>query len=97
MDRDRLRFVIRDKLGNGELPHDSIPRIWGGPGNGERCDACEEVVRTGQLLMEGISAVTNQGIQLHVECFSVWDTERAAPGGQHPKPSDGFPTYDQGA
>jgi len=79
MDRDRLRFVIREKLASGALPHNSIPRIWGGPGNGEKCDACEDVVRTGQPLMEGTSAVTNQGIQLHVECLCVWDTERAAP------------------
>lgn len=48
--RDRLHFVIRGKLASGEVPHNGIPRIWGGPGNGEKCDACQNVIRTGQLL-----------------------------------------------
>jgi len=30
--------------------------------------------------MEGISQPTNEGLQLHVECFSVWDEEREVPG-----------------
>ncbi len=73
MERDRLRVVIRDKLASGELPHDSIPRIWGDPGNGEKCDACEEVVRTGQLLMEGISAVTNRAFSFTSNAFPTYD------------------------
>ena len=80
MDQDTLRLIIRRKLANGGLPHNNIPRIGGGPGSGEECDACQEVIRAGQLLMEGVSATTNQGIQLHVECFYVWDRERDAPG-----------------
>jgi hypothetical protein len=48
--RDRLHYVIRGKLASGEVPHNGIPRIWGGPGNGEKCDACQNVIRTGQLL-----------------------------------------------
>lgn len=37
---------------------------------------CETVVRAGQLLMEGISTETNQGLQFHVECFYISDSER---------------------
>jgi hypothetical protein len=86
MDQDTLRLIIRRKLANGGLPHNNIPRIWGGPGSGEECDACEDVIRAGQLLMEGVSTTTNQGIQLHVECFSLWDRERDAPGRYDPGP-----------
>jgi len=80
MDHDAIRLVTRRKLTTGSLPHDSIPRFWGGPADGEDCDACEEVIRAEDLLMEGISTLTNQGVQFHVECFYLWDAERDAPG-----------------
>ena len=53
----------------------SIPRVWGGAGNGETCDACDEVITRKQLLMEGIGA-GKTGFQFHVRCFSVWDELR---------------------
>ena len=77
---DALRLRIRSKLAAGILPHDSIPRFWGGPADGEECDACEQEVEVGQLLMEAISTLNNQGIQLHVECFYLWDREREVLG-----------------
>ena len=80
MDQDALRLLIRRKLASGELPHDGIPRFWGGPPDGEECDACEEVIRADQVVMEGISSTNNQGLQLHVECLYLWDDERDAPG-----------------
>ncbi len=52
------------------------PRFWGGLPDGEECDVCEAVVRADQLLMEGISTETNQGLQFHVECFYISDSER---------------------
>jgi hypothetical protein len=30
--------------------------------------------------MEAISTTTNQGSQLHVECFYLWDEARTVPG-----------------
>lgn len=80
MKQDALRLIIRRKLAQGDLPHDSIPRFWGGPANNEECDACEETISGDELIMEGISTVTDEGIQLHVECFYVWDTERGDRG-----------------
>lgn len=80
MERDALLLIIRSKLTRGDLPRDGISRFWGAPANGEECDACEETIRTTQVIMEGISQPTNEGLQLHVECFSVWDEERGAPG-----------------
>jgi len=71
-----LRQLVREKLADGRLPHDSIPRVWGGPGNGESCHACDEVIPQAAFIIDGISA-SGWGIQLHVQCFSIWDAGRA--------------------
>ena len=76
---ETLRALIRAKLADGRLPHDIIPRVWGGPGNGERCVACEEVITTGNFVMEGIGE-GSRAFQFHVQCFYIWDVERQAPG-----------------
>jgi hypothetical protein len=81
MDPESLRLLIQRKLDDGRLPHNSIPRVWGGPGNGEACDACEEPIPKNQLIMEGISLDGGQGpVQFHVKCFYLWDEVRQAPG-----------------
>ena len=35
MEHDSLVAIIRAKLADGRLPHDSIPRVWGGAGNND--------------------------------------------------------------
>jgi hypothetical protein len=81
MDRESLNRIICTKLADGRLPQNSIPRVWGGPGNGETCDACEEIITKAQFVMEGISTTEGgPGIQFHVQCFQLWDAERQAPG-----------------
>jgi hypothetical protein len=71
-----LRLTIRSKLADGRLPRNSIPRIWGGPGNGEECDACEETIPKSQFVMEGLASEGGRGVQLHVKCFYLWEDER---------------------
>ena len=71
----RLVTIIRAKLTDGRLPYNSIPRIWGGPGNGEACDVCESPVPSKEFLMEGI-ADGDGGVQFHVRCFYLWDALR---------------------
>ena len=80
MTTESIRAMVRRKLAAGTLPHDSIPRFWGGASDGEECDACEEVIAVDQLLMEAISTTTNQGLQFHLECLYLWDLERETPG-----------------
>ena len=76
-----LRNLIRQKLADGRLPQNSIPRVWGGPSNGEVCDACDEKVGPLQFVMEGVSTdLTKRALQFHVECFHMWDAERDVPG-----------------
>jgi hypothetical protein len=53
MDRPALTLQIQAKLADGRLPHNHIPRMWGGSGNGETCDGCGETVSKSQMVMEG--------------------------------------------
>jgi len=55
MEQEILRRLIRSKRADGRLPQNSIPRLWGGAGNGETCDACEEIITKTQFVMEGVS------------------------------------------
>jgi hypothetical protein len=76
MDQTILRLLIREKLLDGRLPHDPVPRACGGPGQGETCDGCGETVTRAQLGMEDADA--EHPIRFHVACFYVWDAERRA-------------------
>ena len=82
MESEALRLVIRSKLNDGRLPYDSMPRFWGGPGDGEQCDVCETLITKEQLVMEGIASVfsNKKPVQFHVRCFFIWDAERLVPG-----------------
>jgi hypothetical protein len=82
-----LRLLIRAKLADGRRPNNHIPRVWGGPENGETCDACEETVSKAQMIMEGIGA-EGGAVQLHVACFQLWDAERQVIG-HEPSESSG--------
>jgi hypothetical protein len=66
------RILIRIKLRDGGLPPDSLPRVWGGAGTGETCDACEEIITKDQMGIEG------GGVTFHGWCFHLWDAERRA-------------------
>ena len=76
-DGKEIYLIVRAKLANGMLPMNSIPRVWGGAGHGETCDACEEPITKDQFVLEGLSvADPKRGIQLHSECFYIWDRLR---------------------
>ena len=78
MDHDALRILIQQKLQDGRLPRNSVPRVWGGPGHGETCDACGASVTKDQMGIEGIALAAGGGrpMRLHADCFQIWDTER---------------------
>jgi hypothetical protein len=52
---EALRLFIRSKLNDGRLPYNSMPRFWGGPGDGATCDTCDTRITNEQLVMEGIA------------------------------------------
>ena len=80
MEANAVRHLIRDKLNDGRLPYDSMPRFWGGAGADERCDACDEAISKEELVMEGIASTPSnkKPIQFHVVCFQLWDAARRA-------------------
>ena len=69
-----LRVTIRARLAEGRLPQDRLPDVWVGPGNGETCLACEQEIRTSEVVMESIDEQLRT-IRLHVECFWIWESE----------------------
>ena len=71
MHQQGLQLIIRQKFQNGTLPYNSIPRVWGGPGNGEACDACDGIIPRDEWVIEGIAlAGGRKPLQLHTECLS---------------------------
>lgn len=82
-----LQGLIRQKLADGRLPLNNIPRVWGGPGHGELCDACDEVIAKDALVIEGMSFAEGRSpLRLHIECFYLWQQERGMmPAGPTPQ------------
>ena len=72
-----LRLLIRARLESGVLPRSALQRVSGGPGNGESCIACSEIIVESQFAMEG-TGERRTVFQFHVDCFSLWDVERNA-------------------
>ena len=74
MEAKAVRHLIREKLNDGRLPYDSMPRFWGKAGNGERCHACDATISKEEPVMEGIASTPSnkkKPIQFHVVCFQL--------------------------
>jgi hypothetical protein len=72
---EALHLLIRGKLKSGALPRNDLRRVSGGPGNGESCVACSEIIAKTQVAVEGISEHL-MVLRFHVTCFSLWNAER---------------------
>jgi hypothetical protein len=83
MDTPLLRLLIQGKIADGRLPHAPMPSMWGGPGNGETCDGCGEIVSLAQLIIDGLS-MRGDVVRFHVPCFHVWDVECELIGSELP-------------
>jgi hypothetical protein len=55
MHQQGLQLIIRQKLRDGTLPYNSIPRVWGGPGLGKLCDACGGIITKDEWVIDGIA------------------------------------------
>ena len=77
MEPEALRLLILSKLADGKLPLESFTNVWGGPGNGETCDACGTIVTNHEFVIEGVSlAGGGKALYLHAGCFWAWEAER---------------------
>jgi hypothetical protein len=88
MENSAIRTLIRQKLRDGSLPLNGIPRFWVGPSAGEECNACDRLI-AGPFVVEGIAATdgVRTPIQMHIECFALWDEERREPREDDPRES----------
>jgi hypothetical protein len=79
IDPDCVRLLIRQKLQDGRLPRDVGPRVFGRPGNWQKCGACDEFIVKAQLMME-VYPQTNDttAVRLHGDCYILWNEERRA-------------------
>jgi hypothetical protein len=81
MEPQALLLLIRDKLRDGRLPHDSIRKVVSSPSDGETCDACDTRITKDQLVMEATLAGRNSPrgvLRFHTACLRLWDAERRA-------------------
>ena len=77
MEIEALRLLIREKLEDGRLPHERISRVQSRPADGEKCDVCERrIAMPAQFVVMGTILAGRGSIQLHVQCFQLWDAER---------------------
>ena len=98
MDQPFLRLLIQEKLADGRLPRAPIPRVWGGPGHGETCDGCGEIVTNAQTVMENLddrraagSSCTSHAFTSGTSSVRFRDASRASvfrpdPGSELPAP-----------
>ena len=76
MDEALIRPLIRRKLLEGRLPKGQIIDFWDIPGEGQACDGCGEPMMRNQTTRWGIAVRDWMSIQLHAECFQIWEAER---------------------
>ena len=88
-DETVLRRLARDAVGEQRLPPRRPDRMWGGPGNGQRCAICTEVLDREEMGFDlefagAGPAGSAINYHAHVRCFAAWEFER-----------DSFGTVDQ--
>ena len=78
MDLAQIRQCVRDGLRRGELPRTRQARAWGGPGGGQPCNGCGEVIARDDIEIE-LQFFTDEGFstyRFHTLCHAVWEMER---------------------
>lgn len=87
MDDSTLREKARELIQYGKLPTQIPNRIMGGPGCGEACALCGEILRRNwmefepEFMSDGEISELHK-YHLHPRCFLAWECERTkAQGG----------------
>ena len=78
MDADAIRDLIRTKLQADRLPRDRTPRVFGRPGNWQKCAACEETLAKPLLIVEVYPLANGKVVRFHHDCYTLWNEERRA-------------------
>jgi hypothetical protein len=64
---------VRLKLDCGALPLTRPAKIWGAPGDGKPCSACDELILPDEIRYEFDGNTPT--VWLHIACFRFWDAE----------------------
>ena len=84
MEDEPLRALIRAKIADGSLPAMALRHVWGGPGQGKPCVACDETIPKGEHEIGGERAPLVVA-PFHVRCLLLWDSERRKQLGVAPR------------
>ena len=84
-DETVLRRLARDAVHEQRLPPRRPDRMWGGPGNGQRCAICTGVLTPDEMGFDLEFAGNGPGgspvnYPVHVRCFAAWEFERDSSG-----------------
>jgi hypothetical protein len=79
-----LRRAIRRTLAAGRLRDDRAASVVGAPGTGGTCGACDRPLLSAQMVMAVPSG--DHLVQLHADCFMLWDDERRIPSARRSAP-----------
>jgi hypothetical protein len=75
MNEEPLREWIREKLRAGSLPRTPSDKIWGGPGSGRVCAACNQPIAPTSSEIEDRDE-NDQPLVFHARCHSLVSLER---------------------
>jgi hypothetical protein len=75
MNEEPLREWIREKLREGTLPRTQSDRIWGGPGSGRLCAACNQPIAPTTAEIEDHDE-SGRPLVYHARCHSLLNLER---------------------
>ena len=74
-----LRALIRQRVESGLLPRAPGDKTFGGPGNGESCDCCDQSIPRHGVRYEVEYACPDAGFErllvAHLECHQIWVEE----------------------
>lgn len=73
-----LRAHIRRKIMAGALPDHSEPSVWGGMGEDQRCNCCDEPVGASEVQFEfeyPIAGGDRAVCRMHRHCHELWCDE----------------------
>jgi hypothetical protein len=80
-----LRALIRQRIQSGLLPRGPGDKTFGGPGNGETCDCCDQSIPRHRVRYEVEYARPDASFErllvAHLECHQIWIEESTRPPG----------------
>jgi len=81
-DSNTLRARARDRIDCGLLPRTKAARTWGGRGSGLACSLCDAPILDSEpeMELEYEPPSANAVLRFHLQCQSIWETERQEPG-----------------